>query len=95
MLGGITRSLRRRPVVRVHFGAPLDLDGLCGQSPGAAREATDRIIDALTDALVPLRPDEPDTPRYVDPHRPVDPSRAHRRRLPPPPAARPDPTTGG
>ena len=40
--------------------------------PGAAQRATERIIDALTDTLVPLRPDEPDLPRYVDPTRPVE-----------------------
>ncbi|WP_406080212.1 lysophospholipid acyltransferase family protein [Micromonospora sp. NBC_00858] len=79
-LRGIARSLWRRPVIRVHFGEPVDLGEVSAASPGAARRATDRIIDALTDTLAPLRPDEPDAPRQVDPGRPSDPSRAHRRR---------------
>jgi 1-acyl-sn-glycerol-3-phosphate acyltransferase len=80
MLRGIARALWRRPVIRVHFGAPVDLGGVVVGTPGAARQATDRIIDALTENLVPLRPDEPDLPRHVDPGRPADLSRAHRRR---------------
>ncbi|RKN41550.1 lysophospholipid acyltransferase family protein [Micromonospora endolithica] len=82
LLRGVARSLLRRPVVRVRFGAPVDLGDLNPGAPGAARRATDRIIDAITDTLVPLRPDEPDRPRYVDPSRPVDSSRVHRRRPP-------------
>ncbi|MER7457764.1 lysophospholipid acyltransferase family protein [Micromonospora sp. NPDC126480] len=80
LLGGIARSLLRRPVVRVHFGDPVDLTDLRHGTPGAARHATDRIIEAITDTLAPLRPDEPDRPRHVDPGRPVDTSRSHRRR---------------
>ncbi|GIJ76422.1 1-acyl-sn-glycerol-3-phosphate acyltransferases [Micromonospora phaseoli] len=80
LLRGVARALVRRPTVRVHFGDPVDLDDLTPGAPGAARRATDRIIDALTDTLAPLRPDEPDRPRHVDPGRPVDTSRAHRRR---------------
>ncbi|WP_406069701.1 lysophospholipid acyltransferase family protein [Micromonospora sp. NBC_01638] len=79
MLRGIARALWRRPVIRVHFGAPVDLGETVAGNPGAARRATDRIIDALTDTLAPLRPDEPDLPRHVDPSRPADLSRAHRR----------------
>ncbi|MEU4717765.1 lysophospholipid acyltransferase family protein [Micromonospora purpureochromogenes] len=82
MLPGIARSLLRRPVIRVRFGDPLDLHDLTHGAPGAARRGTDRIIDAITDTLVPLRRDEPDRPRHVDPGRPVDTSRAHRRRPP-------------
>lgn len=80
MLRGLARAVLRRPVIRVHFGDPVDLAGLTYGVPGAARRATDRIIDALTDDLVPLRPDEPDRPRHVDPGRPADTSRSHRRR---------------
>ncbi|MFI7553358.1 lysophospholipid acyltransferase family protein [Verrucosispora sp. WMMD703] len=80
MLRGVARALVRRPTVRVHFGDPVDLAEVTRGTPGAARQATDRIIDALTDTLAPLRPDEPDRPRHLDPSRPVDPSRAHRRR---------------
>ncbi|GIJ31247.1 lysophospholipid acyltransferase family protein [Micromonospora sediminimaris] len=80
MLRGVARALVRRPTVRVHFGDPVDLAEVTRGTPGAARQATDRIIDALTETLAPLRPDEPDRPRHLDPSRPVDPSRAHRRR---------------
>ncbi|MEU5566316.1 lysophospholipid acyltransferase family protein [Micromonospora musae] len=80
LLKGVARALLRRPVIRVHFGEPVDLAGLSPETPGAARRATDRIIDAITDSLVPLRPDEPDRPRHVDRGRPVDTSRSHRRR---------------
>ncbi|MDG4797710.1 lysophospholipid acyltransferase family protein [Micromonospora sp. WMMD1082] len=80
LLRGVARALVRRPTVRVHFGDPVDLADVTPGVPGAARRATDRIIDALTDTLAPLRPDEPDRPRHVDPGRPVDTSRPHRRR---------------
>ncbi|MFR9775073.1 lysophospholipid acyltransferase family protein [Micromonospora sp. MS34] len=79
MLRGIARALVRRPAIRVHFGAPVALRDLHAGTPGAARRATDRIIDAITEDLVPLRPDEPDRPRHVDPGRPVETTRAHRR----------------
>lgn len=80
MLRGLARAFVRRPVIRVHFGTPVLLRDLHPGTPGAARRATDRIIDAITEDLGPLRPDEPDRPRYVDPGRPVDTSRSHRRR---------------
>jgi 1-acyl-sn-glycerol-3-phosphate acyltransferase len=79
MLGGIARAVLRRPVIRVHFGAPVALRDLHSGMPGAAWRATDRIIDAITDDLAPLRPDEPDRPRHVDPGRPVETTRTHRR----------------
>ncbi|MEV0569791.1 1-acyl-sn-glycerol-3-phosphate acyltransferase [Dactylosporangium sp. NPDC050588] len=72
------RSLLRRPVVRVHFGAPVDLSDLDPAVPGAAQRATDRIIDAITAELVKLRVDEPRLPRYVDPVRPLSTQRRHR-----------------
>lgn len=75
LVRGLARAVVRRPVVRVHFGAPVDLSGL-GQRPGDARRATGRIIAAVTEALRPLRVDEPDQPRHVDPTRPVDASRS-------------------
>lgn len=80
LLRPVLRALWRRPVLRVHFGDPVDLSALHPTGPGHARLATDRIIDALTHTLGPLRPDEPDLPRHVDPTRPIDDSRAHRRR---------------
>jgi 1-acyl-sn-glycerol-3-phosphate acyltransferase len=79
MLRALGRALVRRPVIRVRFGVPLHLADLSPDAPGAARRGTDRIIDAITATLVPLRPDEPDRPRHVDPGRPVDTSRVHRR----------------
>ncbi|MGW0435863.1 lysophospholipid acyltransferase family protein [Micromonospora sp. NPDC003197] len=84
LLRGVTRALVRRPVIRVHFGTPIDLDEPDPGVPGAALRATDRIIDALTDTLAPLRPNEPDRPRHVDPGRPADTARMHRRRPQPP-----------
>ncbi|WP_089154041.1 lysophospholipid acyltransferase family protein [Micromonospora sp. NBS 11-29] len=80
LLRGLVRACVRRPVIRVHFGAPVALRDLHPDTPGAARRATDRIVDAITEDLVRLRPDEPDRPRHVDPGRPVDTSRVHRRR---------------
>ncbi|MFU8874268.1 lysophospholipid acyltransferase family protein [Micromonospora sp. SL4-19] len=82
MVRAVARAIVRRPVIRVHFGAPVALRDLHPGTPGAARRATDRIIDAITGNLVPLRPDEPDRPRHVDPGRPVDTARSHRRGLP-------------
>ncbi|MGW4460925.1 lysophospholipid acyltransferase family protein [Micromonospora sp. NPDC004704] len=84
LLRAVGRALVRRPVIRVHFGEPVDLDGLDPTVSGAARRATDRIIDALTTTLVPLRPDEPDGPRHRDPTRPTETTRVHRRSDPPP-----------
>jgi 1-acyl-sn-glycerol-3-phosphate acyltransferase len=77
----LARAALRRPVVRVHFGDPVDLGDLARDParPGAARLATDRIIDALTETLAPLRPDEPHRPRYVDPSRPAETTRSRRR----------------
>ncbi|MFJ8579744.1 lysophospholipid acyltransferase family protein [Micromonospora sp. NPDC093277] len=82
MLGGLARAIARRPVIRVHFGAPVALGDVPPGGSGAARRATDRIIDAITDNLAPLRPDEPDRPRHVDPGRPLDTSRSRHRRPP-------------
>jgi hypothetical protein len=65
-------------VVRVHFGAQVDLSGLRPGTPGHAQRATDRIIDAIAAALAPLRTDEPDEPRHLDPTRPVTTARRHR-----------------
>lgn len=70
----------RRPVVRVHFGEPVELDGYTLRSPGHAQAAADRITDAVVATLVPLRAGEPGLPRYVDPTRPVSTARTHRRR---------------
>ncbi len=76
LVRAVLRAVRRRPVVAVHFGHPVKLDGLSPARPGQARRATEAILDAITAALRPLRADEPDLPRYVDPTRPLDPSRS-------------------
>jgi 1-acyl-sn-glycerol-3-phosphate acyltransferase len=76
---GLARALVRRPVVRVHFGDPVDLSDVDPDRPGAALRATARIIDRLTADLAPLRPDEPHLPRHVDASRPSEARRAHRR----------------
>jgi 1-acyl-sn-glycerol-3-phosphate acyltransferase len=90
MLRTLVSSVWRRPVVRVAFGVPVDLSDLCDGTTGHARQATDRIMDALTAELVELRrartdgrgfaqvPDELGLPRYVDPTRPVSTARVRR-----------------
>ncbi|ABP54788.1 phospholipid/glycerol acyltransferase [Salinispora tropica CNB-440] len=79
LVRALARTVAHRKVVRVRFGAPVDLADLAPGAPGVARHATDRIVDAITDTLAPLRPHEPDRPRHIDPGRPVDTSRSHRR----------------
>jgi len=71
-------AVLHRPVVSVHFGPPL----LAGSDASArvVREVTDRIIDAITEGLVPLRPAEPRLPAWQDPQRPVSDARTHRPR---------------
>jgi len=66
------RDIRQRPVIRVHFGRPVDLSGLDVAARGDVRRATDRIIAALRGELVALRLDEPDRPRFTDPSRTVE-----------------------
>jgi 1-acyl-sn-glycerol-3-phosphate acyltransferase len=56
-----------RPVERIRAGAPVDLADLVGRTdPGAAREATDRIMRAVTGIVGQLRgaipPDQPYNP---------------------------------
>ena len=79
LLVAVLRSLWRRPVVHVRFGPPVDLSGLTGQTRADAVAATDRIIEAIRVTLDPLRPGEPELPRFVDTTRPVDLSRVRRR----------------
>jgi 1-acyl-sn-glycerol-3-phosphate acyltransferase len=66
------RDALLRTVIRVHFGKPVDLTGLNPHARGDVQRATDRIIAALRDELVALRPDEPDLPRFADPSRRVE-----------------------
>lgn len=86
LLRALPAAIRRRPVIRVRFGTPVDLSDLRHGRPGHARRATDRIIAAITETLLPLRSDEPDRPRHLDPTRPAQPTRRSR-----PVASGPDP----
>jgi 1-acyl-sn-glycerol-3-phosphate acyltransferase len=80
-VGGMLRSLLRRPRITVRFGTPIDLSDLTPGVPGSAQRATERIIEGLTATLREIRaPDELEGPRYVDPTRPVDVTRRHRPR---------------
>lgn len=80
--GAMTRmlisSFWRRPIVRVHFGAPVDLSDLREGAFGHAQRASERIMDAITEALVPLRRGEMRLPRFRDPTRPVSTARVRR-----------------
>ena len=49
MSGRLWWAILHRPVVRVHFGAPIRFD--TDQSARAVRVATDRIMDAIVDEL--------------------------------------------
>ena len=80
LAGSLLRTIVRRPVVHVRFGAPVDLSGLTGTAGAQAMRATDRIVEAIAETLAPLRPDEPQTPRHVDRTRPPDLSRVRRTR---------------
>jgi 1-acyl-sn-glycerol-3-phosphate acyltransferase len=65
------RAILRRPVLKVHFGPPVDLSDLSADRLGDAARARDRIMRAITDGLVPLRADQLDEPKHQDPTRPV------------------------
>jgi 1-acyl-sn-glycerol-3-phosphate acyltransferase len=66
------KAVRRRPTFKVHFGEQVDLADLSADRPGDAMRAHKRIMQAVTDRLVPLRANEPDVPRFYDPTRPTD-----------------------
>lgn len=66
------RAIRDRPTFKVHFGPVVDLSDLSPATPGDAVRAHKRIMEAITERLVPLRPEEPDTPNFQDPTRPTD-----------------------
>jgi 1-acyl-sn-glycerol-3-phosphate acyltransferase len=72
-------AVRHRPVVQIRFGRPVDLSGLTGTAGAQAMRATQRIMSAIDEALVPLRPDEPLLPLHPDTTRPVDMTRVRRR----------------
>ena len=68
---GLTAPVRR-PTLRVHFGEPVDLSDVEPERPGAGVRAHAKIMQAITDGLVPLRRDEPGLPKFKDPTRPTD-----------------------
>jgi 1-acyl-sn-glycerol-3-phosphate acyltransferase len=82
MIRTVITALWRRPVVRIHYGAPVDLSDLTEGHTGDAQRASDRIMDAITADLVRLRSGldggraEPRLPRYRDPTRPVSTARS-------------------
>lgn len=80
MVGTLLAATRRRPRVRMHVGAPVDLSGLHDGVIGHARQAADRIIEAICTELVTLRADEPGLPRFVDPTRPISTARSYRHK---------------
>jgi 1-acyl-sn-glycerol-3-phosphate acyltransferase len=65
------RAVLTRPRLRVHVGPPVDFSDLRMGRVGDANRARYRIAAAITRGLVPLRPDEPDRPRFVDRSRPT------------------------
>jgi 1-acyl-sn-glycerol-3-phosphate acyltransferase len=75
LLRHLARALRHRPVVQVRFGTPVDLSGLTGTAGAQAMQATRLIVEGIDRTLGPLRADELEIPRHVDPSRPHDLSR--------------------
>ncbi|MGP4018148.1 lysophospholipid acyltransferase family protein [Saccharopolyspora sp. 5N708] len=71
LLASWLRALVRRPKLKVHFGAALELGDLSADRVGDAARARDRIMRAITAGLVPLRADEPGAPKHHDPTRPA------------------------
>jgi 1-acyl-sn-glycerol-3-phosphate acyltransferase len=86
MIRTVITAFWRRPTVRIHFGAPVDLSDLREGVTGDAQRASDRVMDAITADLVRLRSGldggraELRLPRYRDPTRPVSTARVHRSR---------------
>jgi 1-acyl-sn-glycerol-3-phosphate acyltransferase len=80
MIRMLISALWRRPVVRVHFGDPVDLSDLRAGAVGHAQRAAERIMDAITADLARLRSDEPGLPRFRDHTRPVTLARARHRK---------------
>jgi 1-acyl-sn-glycerol-3-phosphate acyltransferase len=75
LLRALPGTIRRRPVIQVRFGGPVDLSDLRAPGPGQAQRATGRIMAAITEQLATLRAGEPDRPRHLDPSRPARPAR--------------------
>jgi 1-acyl-sn-glycerol-3-phosphate acyltransferase len=87
MVSALLRAVLRRPVLRVHFGPPVVLADLPADTAGSALRATERIMQAVTEALEQVRPGEARLPRYRDATRPLSTARTrdHRHRGPVPP----------
>jgi 1-acyl-sn-glycerol-3-phosphate acyltransferase len=83
LLVSFARAVRDRPVFRVHFGDQVDLSDLSVATPGDAMRAHKRIMQAITDGLVPLRADEPDLAAFHDPTRPTTGTSPWRPQAPP------------
>jgi len=88
----ILMAMRRRPVVHVRFGTPVDLSTVTGTAGARAMKATRAIMEGIDETLAHLRHGEMQTPHHVDHTRPPDMSRVRPRpaahaHLPPP---RPD-----
>jgi 1-acyl-sn-glycerol-3-phosphate acyltransferase len=79
LVRSLAHAVSRRPVVRVRFGAPVDLSDLPAAPGPRVVEATRLIVEGIDAALTPLRSGEPEMPRFVDRTRPVDMSRVRRR----------------
>jgi 1-acyl-sn-glycerol-3-phosphate acyltransferase len=75
-------SIWRRPTVRMHFGAPVDLSDLSDGAIGHAQRATDRIMTALVTELARLRTDQLGVPHFIDPTRPISTARSYRTKRP-------------
>lgn len=68
---GLTSPVRR-PRFQVHFGEPISLADLDPDKPGSGMQAHRRVMQAITDGLIPLRPGELTRPKFNDPTRPTD-----------------------
>jgi 1-acyl-sn-glycerol-3-phosphate acyltransferase len=79
LLRSVLRAMRRRPVVQVRFGAPVDLAGVTGTAGARAMRTTALIMSGIDETLAPLRAGEMRTPRLVDRTRAVDLSRVRPR----------------
>ncbi|MFG1603528.1 lysophospholipid acyltransferase family protein [Actinoplanes sp. NPDC049265] len=74
LLRSLAYAVWHRPVVRVGFGAAIDV------SRDDPRVATRLIVEGIDAVLTPLRAGEMRVPRFVDRTRPVDLSRVRQRR---------------
>lgn len=67
----LLRAIVTRPRLKVHVGAPVNLDDLQMGRVGDANRARYRITAAITRGMVPLRAGEDELPHYVDRTRPT------------------------